>query len=261
MSQDCFVVERRGSVCIFRINRPDQSNALSRKVLIGIGQFARDAGSDPRVRALVITGAGPKVFCAGADLKERAGWSDDDVRDQLRLYRSELGALDHCPKPVVAAINGHALGGGLEIAMTCDLRVAASHALFAQPEVSLGIIPGAGGTQRLTRLVGEGRAKELVLLGRRIPATEALAIGLINRICPESADVLEDTLAWIEPITKGAPIAHCAALSAIDAAVDACLEQGLNVEQLRYEDVLRSDDRKEGILAFAERRAPQFTGK
>src|ERR1700677_1438794 len=178
-------VEQRGAVAVWTIDRPDRMNAMSRAVLMAFGSLAREAATNRSIRAIVITGAGDKAFCAGADLKERQGMSENDVRVQVDLYRSELGPLDRSPKPVVAAINGAALGGGLELALCCDLRVAASHAQLGLPETSLGIIPGAGGTQRLPRVVGEARAKEMILLGRKLGAAEALSWGLVHRVSPE----------------------------------------------------------------------------
>src|SRR5207302_7506157 len=161
-------VDQRGTVAIWTIDRPDRMNALSRDVLLSFGNLAREAITNPSIKAIVITGAGEKAFCAGADLKERQGMSENDVRVQVDLYRSELGPLDRSPKPVVAALNGVAFGGGLELALVCDLRVAAAHAQIGLPETTLGIIPGAGGTQRLPRIVGEARAKEMICLGRRL---------------------------------------------------------------------------------------------
>jgi enoyl-CoA hydratase/carnithine racemase len=161
----------------------------------------------------------------------------------------------------VAALNGVALGGGLEVALLCDLRVAASHAELALPETTLGIIPGAGGTQRLPRLVGEGRAKELILLGRRLSATEALAWGLVNRVTPVGTNVVDDAVAWIKPIAEGAPIAQAAALEAIDRAMDVPLTLGLELEKVSYDKVLVSEDRREALNAFAEKRPPRYQGR
>jgi enoyl-CoA hydratase/carnithine racemase len=253
--------ERHGAVAIWTLDRAARSNALSREVLFELGRLTRDAIKDPAVRAIVLTGSGDKAFCAGADLKERQGMTDDDVRVQVELYRSELGPLDRSPKPVVAALNGVALGGGLELALVCDLRVASESAVLALPETTLGIIPGAGGTQRLTRLVGGARAKEMILLGRRVSAAEALAWGLVNRVAPEGASLLDDVLAWIEPITHGAPIAQAAALEAIDRAEDTTLEIGLELEKVSYDKVLVSEDRREALRAFAEKRKPNFQGR
>ena len=254
-------VEQRGNVAVWTIDRPDRSNSLSRETLLAFGRLARSAIADPKVRAIVITGAGEKAFCAGADLKERQGMSENDVRRQVELYRSELGPLDRSPKPVVAAINGVAYGGGLELALVCDLRVGAAHAKLALPETSLGIIPGAGGTQRLPRVVGEARAKEMILLARPIDAQQALAWGLLNRVTPAGTNVVDDTLEWLAPIANGAPIAQASALTAIDRSFDSTLELGLELEKVSYDAVLVSEDRREALAAFAEKRKPVFQGK
>jgi enoyl-CoA hydratase/carnithine racemase len=254
-------LERRGGVAILRLDRPERMNALSRAALHAIGRIGSEITSDHSVRAVVVTGTGDKAFCAGADLKERKGMSDDDVREQLGLYRSQLDWLDRSSVPVVAAINGVAFGGGLELALLCDLRVAAAGAKLGLPETTLGIIPGAGGTQRLPRIVGEARAKELILLGSRITAEEACAMGLVNRVTPAGKDVLEDTLEWIRPISEGAPIAQASALGAIDASFDATLAHGLDLERVFYDECLRSEDRLEALAAFAEKRKPAFKGK
>ena len=262
MSEDFPVrVEQRGAVAVWTLDRPDRMNALSRALLLALGKLAREVASNPAVRAVVVTGAGEKVFCAGADLKERRAMTEDDVRALLDLYRSELGPLDRCPKPVVAAINGLALGGGLELALMCDLRVAAAHAELGLPETSIGIIPGAGGTQRLPRVVGEGRAKEMILLARRLPAAEALGWGLINRVTPVGKAVVDDAIEWIRPIAEGAPVALAAALEAIDRGLDAPLETGLVLEKAWYEKTLTTEDRREALAALAEKRAPRFQGR
>ncbi|HKQ68906.1 MAG TPA: enoyl-CoA hydratase-related protein, partial [Polyangiaceae bacterium] len=169
--------------------------------------------------------------------------------------------LDHSSKPVVAAINGVALGGGLELALACDLRVVAPSAMLALPETTLGIIPGGGGTQRLPRIVGEARAKEMILLGRRLTAEEALAWGLVNRVSPAGVSVLDDTLAYIEPILRGAPIAQAAALGAIDASRDVPLAHGLRLERDFYDACLRSEDRRLALAAFAQKTKPNFRGR
>jgi enoyl-CoA hydratase/carnithine racemase len=248
-------------VVVWTITRAARSNALSRATLFALGRLARQAQDDESIRAIVLTGEGDKAFCAGADLKERQGMSDDEVRVQVDLYRSELGPLDRSHKPVIAAINGAALGGGLELALCCDLRVAASHASLGLPETSLGIIPGAGGTQRLPRVVGEARAKEMILLARRLSAEEALAWGLVNRVTPPGKNVVDDVLEWIRPIAEGAPVAQAAALEAIDRALDTTLELGLELEKVSYEKTLVSEDRREALAAFAEKRPPRFQGR
>jgi enoyl-CoA hydratase/carnithine racemase len=253
--------ERRGAIGILTIDREARLNALSRPTLLALGRLGRELVRDPSVRAIVVTAAGTKAFCAGADLKERRGMSNDDIRVQVGLYKSELGVLDHSPKPVVAAINGVALGGGLELALVCDLRIAAAHAELGLPETSLGIIPGAGGTQRLARVVGEGRAVEMICLGRRLDADEALAWGLVNRVVPSDRNLLDECLAWLAPIAHGAPIAQAAALRAMRAAFDVPLDRGLELESVYYDETLRSQDRLEALAAFAEKRKPVFKGE
>ena len=254
-------IERRGAVGVLVVDRPERRNALSRKTLSELGRLGRELVADPAIRAIVVTGAGDKVFCAGADLKERQAFTNEDVRVQVGLYRTELGVLDHSPKPVIAALNGSAFGGGLELALICDLRVAVAHAQIGLPETTLGIIPGAGGTQRLPRIVGEARAKEMILLGRPLTAEQALSWGLVNRVTPAGGDVVADAIAWIDPIANGAPIAQAAALAAIDDSFDVTLEQGLALERVHYDETLRSADRLEALRAFAEKRKPAFTGR
>ncbi len=254
-------LERQGSVGVLTLDRPERKNALSRLALRELGRLGAELVADPTIRAIVLTGGGDQVFCAGADLKERQGFTSEDVRIQVGLYRTELRVLDKSPKPVIAALNGIALGGGLELALICDLRVAAPHVKIGLPETTLGIIPGAGGTQRLPRIVGEARAKEMILLGRALTSVEALLWGLINRISPVGTNVVDDTIAWIDPIANGAPIAQAAALGAIDDSFDVTLDQGLALERVHYDETLRSDDRLEALKAFAEKRKPVFQGR
>lgn len=253
-------LDRRGAVGILTIDREDRVNALSRPTLYALGRLGRELVEDPAIRAIVVTGAGKKAFCAGADLKERRGMSNEDIRVQVGLYRSELGVIDRSPKPVVAAINGVALGGGLELALVCDLRVAVASAKLGLPETGLGIIPGAGGTQRLARVVGEGRAVEMICLGRRLSADEALAWGLVNRVVPDDVDLIDEVVTWLAPIAEGAPIAQAAALKAIRASFEVPLDRGLELESVYYDETLRSADRLEALAAFAEKRKPAFKG-
>lgn len=254
-------LSRSGSAAIVTLNRPDRRNALDRATVRELGRLGRELTVDPGIRAVVLTGAGVRAFCAGADLKEREGMSEADVREMLDLYRTELAWLGAAPFPVIAALNGPALGGGLELALTCDLRTAASHAVLGLPETSLGIVPGAGGTQRLPRLIGVPRALELVLLGRRLSAEEALAWGLVNRVAPPESALLDDTLAWLAPVLEGAPLALRAALDAVRAATSLPLDAGLDAERHAYEQCLTSEDRREALRAFAEKRNPVFTGR
>ncbi|HEX6278342.1 MAG TPA: enoyl-CoA hydratase-related protein [Polyangiaceae bacterium] len=254
-------LERRGTAAIVTLDRPDQRNALSRETVLELGRVGQELAKDEGLRLVVLTGAGDKAFCAGADLKERAGMTDDAVREMLALYASELAWLGRSAFPVVAALNGAALGGGLELALGCDLRVAAPHALLGLPETSLGIIPGAGGTQRLPRLVGYAKALELVLTGARVGAEEALALGLVNRVTAPAVSVVDDALSWLSPVVEGAPIAQRAALLAVRAAREVPLDEGLELERRAYEDCLASEDRREALRAFAEKRKPVFSGR
>lgn len=253
--------ERRGPFAIWTIDREERMNALSRAVVRELGRLAREAAGDPALRAVIVTGAGERAFCAGADLKERREMDEDDVRDFLPLYRASFGAIDRLPVPVIAAINGVAFGGGLELALACDFRVAATHAKIGLTETALGIIPGAGGTQRLTRIVGEALAKELIVFARRLEAAEALALGIVNRVASEGQSALDCALEMAAPLADAAPIAIAAALEAVDGASDLDLEAGLSLEQRCYERTLRSQDRLEAIAAFAEKRKPRFTGR
>ncbi len=255
------VYERRGCVAVLTIARPERMNSLARETLLSFGKHARAIAADSDLRAVVVTGSGDKAFCAGADLKERQGMSENDIRAQVQLYRSELGLLDRSEKPVIAAINGVAFGGGLELALVCDLRVAAPHAQLALPETSLGIIPGAGGTQRLPRVVGEARANEMILLGLRLSAEHALAWGLVNRVSPAGKNVVDDAIEWIEPIAQGAPLAQAAALQAIGRSFEVGMELGLELEKVSYDRVLVSEDRQEALRAFAEKRKAVFQGR
>ncbi|HTQ02283.1 MAG TPA: enoyl-CoA hydratase-related protein [Polyangiaceae bacterium] len=254
-------VVRRGHAALVTIERPDRRNALDSATVGELGRVGRELVADPELRAVVLTGAGERAFCAGADLKEREGMTDEAVRAMLDAYRSELAWLGNAPFPVVAALNGAALGGGLELALTCDLRVAAPHAVLGLPETSLGVIPGAGGTQRLPRLVGYARALELILLGTRLDADRALSLGLVNRVSPAGTHVVEDALAWLAPVLDGSPIAMRAALTAVRAATRLSLDAGLDAERQAYEACLASEDRREALRAFAEKRKPAFRGR
>jgi len=254
-------VSQRSRVRVVTIDRPDRMNALDHHTVGEIGRVGHELAADPATSLVVITGAGDRAFSAGADLKERATMTEDEVRAMLGQYRSEFAWLSSSPFPVVAAINGAALGGGLELALACDLRVAAEHAILGLPETSLGIIPAAGGTQRLPRLVGPQKALELVLLGTRLTAAEALSIGLVNRVAPSGTNVVDDAIAWLSPVAEGAPLAVRGALEALRAAATMPLEAGLDAERRAYEACLTSEDRREALLAFQEKRKPVFRGK
>lgn len=253
-------LRRQDGALIITIEREERRNSLNRATLEAFGNVFRYHLA-PDDRAIVVTGSGARAFSAGADLKERREMSLDDVRAQLLRYRADLAWLATCPVPTIAAINGAALGGGLELALLCDLRVAAPHASFALPETSLGVIPAAGGTQYLPRIVGAAKARELILLGTRVSAADALRIGLIHRISDVETGVVDDVLAWIQPITHGAPLAQRAALRALRAAERLDLDAGLTFELGCYEACLTSEDRVEALEAFAEKRPPIFKGR
>lgn len=254
-------VERRelGAAWII-IDRPDAMNALSGAVLDGLLAATRTLSVAPDVRAIVVTGAGAKAFSAGADLKERRGMSEADTRARIELINLAFDTLARSPRPTIAAVNGVAFGGGLELALACDLRVASSTAQLGLTEVRLGIMPGAGGTQRLARLVGAGRAKELILTGRRITAEQAYRIGLVSEVV--QTDALEaEVHRLLEELAAAAPVSLAMAKAAIDRGADVGLDEGLRIERACYEVTLRTDDRNEGLAAFAEKRAPRYQGR
>jgi enoyl-CoA hydratase/carnithine racemase len=253
-------VQKQGAVETWTINGEARRNAINRALAAELEANVARASGDRAIRAVVLTGTGEKAFCAGADLKERSGMSEDDVRQFLERLRRMLRAIELSDAVFVAAINGAALGGGTELALACDLRVAAPHAEMALTEVRLGIIPGGGGTQRLARLIGAGRAKDLILTGRRVGAEEALGMGLVNRVAP-AGGLLAAALELTQLISQNAPLALAAAKHAIDEGADLALEAGLKLELAKYELVLDSEDRLEGLRAFAEKRQPRFQGR
>lgn len=252
-------VERRGPAAWVTLNRPDAANALSRALVDQLGVAIAGLAEDATVRAVVVTGTG-KTFCAGADLKERAAMTPDEVRVFLDELGATLNALAALPCPVIAALNGAAFGGGLELALACDLRIAAENVPLGLVEARLGIIPGAGGTQRLARLIGVARAKELILTGRRIDASVAHQLGLLAKVVP-AADVEAAVADLVDEIAACAPLAVAQAKAAIDGGIALSLPGGLALEKRCYEVVLASADRDEGLRAFAEKRRPVFQGK
>jgi enoyl-CoA hydratase/carnithine racemase len=253
-------VERRAAAAWVTLNRPAAMNALSRGLVAELAAAMRGLKTEPWLRAVVITGAGSRAFCAGADLKERRTMT----LEETRLFLAELGAaLDEIacfPTPVIAAMNGVAFGGGLELALACDLRLAAEGIEMGLLEVRLGIIPGAGGTQRLPRIAGAAVAKELILTGRRIAAARAAALGIVARVVAP-ADLAAAAERLAAEIAECAPLAVAAAKRAIDDGASLALTDALVVERTRYETVLTSEDRNEGLTAFMEKRPPQFKGK
>ena len=254
------LVRSDGPVRVLTIDGEPQLNVLSRALVAELGEQAKAAAMDPGVRAVVITGAGAKAFCAGANWKERAGWSHDDVRRWLVALHAGLREIERCPKPWIAAVNGVAFGGGCELALACDLRVADPAAQLGLTEVKIGVIPGGGGTVRLARVIGLGRARDLVLTARRVAAAEALQMGLANRVS-EPGQSVEAAIALGKEIAQNAPISVAAAKGALEDAWDLALEAGLLREREWYEKPLASEDRLEGLKAFSERRPPEWKGK
>lgn len=252
-------VEKRGKVAILTVNRPDKLNALNNQVHAE-GVAALDGlRKDDAVRVLVITGAGEKSFIAGADISEFEGQTPVTQRNSFH-ERSLFNSIDTFPKPVIAMVNGFCLGGGNELAMACDIRMASENAKFSQPEINLGIMCGGGGTQRLPRLVGEGRAMEMALTGDMIDAATAEKFGLVNHVYP--ADQLEaETMKLAEKIAEKAPIALQLSKEAVKFASRSNLDEGLRREVDLFAICFSTEDKKEGVAAFLEKRKPEFKGR
>ena len=252
--------ENRDGVFMITLNRPESMNSLSRELLAALNKLVTEISVDKSIRVVVITGAGEKAFCSGADLKERATMTPLEVKQYIQMIRNTFTMVENLPQPVIAAVNGFAFGGGTELALASDIRIAASNATMGLTETSLGIIPGAGGTQRLVRLIGKGKAKEMVFTAHRAKAEEALAIGLVNQIAPEGG-LIDAALAMAEKIKKNAPIALEMAKYAINYGSEVDLGTGLAIESNCYAVTIPTKDRIEGLTAFREKRAPVYTGE
>jgi methylglutaconyl-CoA hydratase len=255
------LVERRESGVVWlTLNRPDARNALSLAVNRELARLAASLGPDETVRAIVITGAGDQAFCAGADLKERKGVPAAESGPYIDAISGAINAIARLRQPTIAAMNGSAYGGGLELALACDFRICVDRAEMGLTEVRLGIMPGAGGTQRLPRLVGVAVAKEMIMLGRRIGAARAKELGLVSAVAAAgelraAVDVMLGELAGC------APKSVAMAKAAIEDGMDAGIDEGLQIERRCYDVTLHSEDRDEGLRAFAEKRPPKFTGR
>jgi enoyl-CoA hydratase len=253
------LLDRRSGYALLTLNRPDKLNSLNIELLNDLSSVLNECKSDADIRVVVITGSGAKAFAAGADIAELN--SQDATSGPLFAERGQsvLSQIERLGKPVIAAVNGFALGGGCELAMACHMRFAADTARFGQPEINLGIIPGYGGTQRLARIVGTSKALELILSGDIITASDAQSIGLVNRVIP-AADLLATTEAFAANLASKAPLALSACLEATQAADDSTLTEGLSIEASIFGRTCGTADFKEGTKAFLEKRAPTFTG-
>ncbi|MEA2110239.1 MAG: enoyl-CoA hydratase-related protein [Pseudomonadota bacterium] len=257
---ELILTENRDGVLLLTLNRPQSMNSLNRELLASLAEEVKAIAFDPAVRVVVITGAGEKAFCSGADLRERATMTPVEVKQYIFNIRNTFTMVENLPKPVIAAVNGFAFGGGTELAMASDIRIVSPTAIMGLTETSLGIIPGAGGTQRLARLVGKGKAKELVFLAQRLKATEAMEIGLVNRVAAEGK-LLDEAMEMAARIKQNAPVALEMAKYAINYGSEIDLGSGLALESNCYAVTIPTKDRQEGLLAFREKRKPVYTGE
>jgi enoyl-CoA hydratase len=259
MAYTTLLFDLADGIATITINRPDKLNALNAAVIAELDDAAGRVTREPTIRAALLTGAGTKAFVAGADIGEIGGQGASEGQARARAGQQMMRRFERCGKPVLAAVNGFALGGGCELAMACHLRVASDSARFGQPEVKLGIGPGYGGTVRLPRLVGRGRALELLLTGAMIDAQEAWRIGLVNRVVPADRLIAEST-GLLQTILENGPLAVRACLELVDAGLDLGLDQALELEAASFGLLSETADMREGTRAFLEKRKPRFTG-
>jgi enoyl-CoA hydratase len=252
--------EKRGGIAYVTLNRPKVLNALNTPTWTDLRTAFEDARDDATVRGVILTGAGDKAFIAGADIGELAHVTAVEAEKSSSFGQAVLNLIENLGKPVIAAINGFALGGGCETAMACTMRIASEKAKFGQPEVTLGLLPGGGGTQRLPRLIGKGRALQLILSGEMISAQEAYRIGLVNEVVPAS-DLIKRAEAILKKIASNAPIAVKYALEATNRGTETSQSEGLALEASYFGLCAATDDKKEGTSAFLEKRAPKFQGR
>ncbi len=260
MPYEYVIIERDGEVGILTINRPKALNALNREVLVDLRKAIEELRDDDTVKVIIITGAGEKSFVAGADIGTMQPFGVQEARDWARLGQSVLTEIENLEKPVIAAVNGFALGGGCELALACDIRIASDQAKLGQPEVGLGILPGYGGTQRLPRLVGKGTAKRLIFTGEMIGAEEAREIGLVDMVVGAD-ELMEAALKMARTIASKGQVAVRLAKIAINRGCDMDLASGIAYEAEVFAECFATEDQKEGMKAFLEKRKPRFTGK
>ncbi len=254
------LVERDQHLATIVLNRPEVLNAIDNTLAVELSGVCESLASDESVWCVILRGAGERAFCAGADLKARRDFTPDDWAHQRALLRHLFASMRNMSQPMIAAVHGYALGGGTEFAMLADFILASDDAVFGLTEVSLGIIPGGGGTQNLPRMIGRNRAKELIFTARRFPAAEALTLGLVNHVVPRT-ELLPRAVALAHEIMKNSPFAVRQAKWAIDRGADQEFDDGLEREHEAYMRAIASEDRREGILAFNEKRVPHFTGR
>lgn len=248
-----------GAIGLITLNRPQAANALNQHMAEELASAIRQAEGDRHIRVIILTGAGPRVFCAGADLKERKDMTREQWHTQHSAFETALAAIFHCKKPVIAAVNGAAMGGGMELAMACDFMYAAKTARFGLTEATLGIMPGMGGTQTLPRAIGARRAKEMLFLGRVLNADDAHKLGLVNHLSSPQT-LMEEVVSAALAISENAPLAITAIKHAVDEGINEPLYQAMRTELKYYNSLLDTADRHEGINAFNEKRRPRFTG-
>ncbi len=251
---------KKGAIAYVTLNRPKVLNALNQKTWQELRKAFEDARDDAAVRGVILTGAGDKAFIAGADISELAHVTAVEAEKSSSYGQEVLNLVENLGKPVIAAVNGFALGGGCETAMACTIRVAVENAKFGQPEVKLGVIPGGGGTQRLPRLVGKGRALQLILSGEMINAQEAYRIGLVNEVVP-TADLITRAETILKQIFSNAPLAVKYSLEAVNKGLESSQAEGLSLEASLFGICAGTEDKKEGTTAFLEKRKPQFQGR
>ena len=257
---DNLLYEARDGMAFVTIDRPRALNALDRKTLGELERAFRAAGSDVSVRVVVLTGSGDKAFVAGADIRELARLSGVEGREFASAGQAVFDRIESLGKPVIAAVNGYALGGGCELAMSCSLRISSENAVFGQPEVRLGLIPGYGGTQRLPRLVGRGRALEMLLTGETVTAATALSIGLVDRVVP-AAELMSEVGALAARIMRSAPLAVSYCLEAVNRGLGMSLADGQQLEADLFGKCSETEDMTEGTRAFLEKREARFRGR
>ena len=260
MNDDVLLFEEDAGIATLTLNRPEVFNSLNFSLLYAIRDRIESFRFRRDLRVIIITGTGEKAFCSGADLKERATLNPDQVREYIYTIRNLFTSIEELNKPVIAAVNGIALGGGTELALASDIRIASMNASMGLTETRLAIIPGAGGTQRLPRLVGKGKAKELIFTGRRVDAREALDIGLVNSIC-EPGDLLAECQKMAAMICETGPVAIEQAKYAINYGLETDIHTGLAIESNAYWVCIPTEDRLEGLAAFKEKRKPVYKGK